>query len=127
MLGPILRAIQARRLRRANMAAQQTHAMQGASMGGGIFPEQMHYPERDKNLQMWEEILLTSKDHGQKLEAIARIGRLGSNDSLEMLSEYAENDRNPEILAAIEKALELLEQRQIECRIRGAIEENPEP
>ncbi len=127
MCGPILRATQQRRQRRANIAAQQMRARQGERIEGGAFPTPPEsYPGRDKNLQMWEETLLTTKEHGQKLEAIARLGRLGTKDTLDLLSEYAENDRDPEILAAIEKALEIIERHQMERRIRGEIEENPE-
>ncbi len=113
MCAPIGRAIQERRARRLNAQAQQARAVQA--------------PQLDKNLQSWEEMLLTAKDRGQKLEAIARLGKLGNKDTLDMLSEYAENDRDPEILAAIENALELLEQKAIQRRIKGEIESNPEP
>ncbi len=127
LCAPIARAVQARRMQRANMATQQMRANQGLEEDyvrtphlGGVTSE---IPAvQDKNLQLWEEMLLTTKDHGQKLDAIAKLGRLGTKETLDMLSEYAENDRDPEILAAIESALEQIEQRQIERRIRGEIE-----
>ncbi len=109
---PIIRALQERRQRRLN-ALTQTHAETD--------------PLQDRNLQLWEETLLTASDHNVRLEAIARLGKIGTKDTLDMLSEYAETDRDPEILAAIETALENLEQKQIERRIRGEIEEHPEP
>ncbi len=112
MCAPLGRWLQERRLRRQNALIQQVRVEQA--------------PLLDKNLQLWEEILLTTKDHNQKLDAIAKLGKLGTKDTLDMLSEYAEMDRNPEILAAIEKALELLEQKQIEQRVRGEIAGNPE-
>ncbi len=107
--GPYIgRWAQNRRVRQGRTQMQQARVQQA--------------PMQDKMLQYWEETLLTTKDHAQKLNAIAHLGKVGTKDTLDMLSEYAEVDRDPEILAAIESALQLLEQRQIERRIKGEIE-----
>ncbi len=131
MCAPIGRALQERRLRRMNAQTQRAPVEQEQGenyTGGSRFAAESGRisPLQDKNLQLWEEMLLTTKDHNQKLEAISRLAKLGTKDTIDMLSEYAENDRDPEILAAIENALELLERKQIELRVRGEIEGNPE-
>jgi hypothetical protein len=127
LCAPISRWVQMSRQRRANMLAQQMRANQGETENTASGP--YHTGEsreatfsQDKNLQAWEEILLTTNDHGQKLEAISKLGKLGTKDTLDLLSEYAENDRDPEVLAAIENALELIERRQIEQKIKGEIQ-----
>ncbi len=130
MCAPIGRALQERRLRRLHAQAQQggfEQDLQNHRLRSGPQARSGLESPQDKNLQLWEETLLTSKDRAQKLDAIARLGKLGTKDTLDMLSEYAEVDRDPEILAAIEGALEQLEQRQIERRIKGEIEGTPEP
>ncbi len=126
LCAPIMRRMQASRQARANMLAQQMRANQGdiENDARGIYragESRETLISQDRSLQAWEETLLTTNDHGQKLEAIAKLGKLGTKDTLDLLSEYAENDRDPEVLAAIENALELIEHRQIEQKIKGEI------
>jgi len=118
LCGPIARALQERRMRQRTLNLHQARAVEQAREGGHFGPSPEIMPSKeDKELQFWEETLLTTKDHARKLEAIAKLGILGIKETGDLLSEYAEHDRNPEILSAIEAALEQIEQRQINRRV----------
>ncbi|OLS12861.1 MAG: hypothetical protein RBG13Loki_3496 [Promethearchaeota archaeon CR_4] len=119
LCAPIARTMQDRRQRRANQLAQQAHQQiaYGAAAPNTI-PANIPIPD-DKNLRLWEETLLNAQvqDRQVKLDAISKLGRLGTKNTFDMLSEYAEMDRDPEILAAIENALAQIENRMQNNRI----------
>jgi len=117
LCAPIARAMQERRNQRANQLAHQRTQEQESQAPTYVGPSYVGPSEtpssEDKNLRLWEETLLNAQiqDRQLKLEAISKLGRLGTKATFDMLSEYAEQDRDAEILAAIENALEKIESR----------------